>query len=167
MIIFQFAQFQIYEDLVQKLLPIFLAFYYGAWCDIFGRKYILYIYFSSKMMTQFLVVLNAYFLEWKKEYYLIAAVPVALAGGHVGYTTAVWSFMADVSSPETLAIRLGILNTAESLAKPIGTQIGALLIAYSSTFVNTSISFCLISLAAFIVWLKVHNTKWNPPREVN
>ena len=163
----QYAQFQIYEDLVQKLLPIFLAFYYGAWCDIFGRKYILYMYCVSRILTQALVVLNVFFIEWPKEYYLLSAVPVALAGGFVGYNTAVYSFLADISTPETLALRMAMLQLAESFAKPIGTQLGAFLIAYSTTLVNTSLSLILITVASFLLWMRIRRTKWSPTRAVS
>ena len=76
----QYSQYLVYEDMVQKLLPFFLSFYLGAWCDMFGRKYILYYYFFNRCLSQAVAVLNAYFIEAKAEYYLLVSVPIALAG---------------------------------------------------------------------------------------
>ena len=76
----QYSQYLVYEDMVQKLLPFFLSFYLGAWCDMFGRKYILYYYSFNRCLSQAVAVLNAYFIEAKAEYYLLVSVPIALAG---------------------------------------------------------------------------------------
>ncbi len=142
-----------------------MAFYFGAWCDIFGRKYILYLYCGSRVAAQAITVLNAIFLEWKKEFFLLVAVPTALTGGIVGYTAAINAFLADVSSPEQLAVRIAIVSLAELMSRPVGTQIGALLIAYSTTVVNTSISLVLLILASFMLWWRIHKTKWQPQRK--
>lgn len=66
--------------MVISIFPVFFAFYIGAWCDLFGRKPLLYMYWVAKMVSQVLVLVCAIFLKSEKEYYLIALAPTALVG---------------------------------------------------------------------------------------
>ena len=81
MVLDEFTQFGVYTDLIQSILPLFFAFYIGAWCDLFGRKLIVYMYWAAKVISQVIVILNTVYLEeWKKEWFYFAYVPVALVG---------------------------------------------------------------------------------------
>jgi hypothetical protein len=40
----------------------------------------------ARVLSQGLIVLNAAFMDWKKEYYLLCSVPIALAGTKTNIT---------------------------------------------------------------------------------
>ena len=77
----QFTRFGANTDLIEAILPMFFAFYLGAWCDLFGRRVIVYMFWTAKILSQVVVILNAVYLEeWKKEWFYLAYIPVALVG---------------------------------------------------------------------------------------
>ena len=111
--------------IVRSIIPIFLSFFLGAWCDLFGRKPLFYLYLSARIMEQAIVVICSYFLSSPKEYLLLANLPTALAGGYGVWTLATCAFMADISPPETLAFRFGMNHLASSLGRTIAPTVGA------------------------------------------
>ena len=73
-------QFRVYQTLVSSLFPIFFSFYLGAWCDLFGRKLLFFIYLMSRCVEQVVVIICAVFLQSKKEYLLLQNIPAAISG---------------------------------------------------------------------------------------
>ena len=122
---FQVTQFSVYAMIVRSIIPIFLSFFLGAWCDLFGRKPLFYLYLSARIMEQAIVVICSYFLSSPKEYLLLANLPTALAGGYGVWTLATCAFMADISPPEMLAFRFGMNHLASSLGRTIAPTVGA------------------------------------------
>ena len=98
---FQVAQFNVYASLLESIFPAFFAFYMGAWCDMFGRKLILYLYFTCTILKQICVIICAYFLESPKEYLLFAGIPESLAGGKAAFFLAINAFMSDITGKFT------------------------------------------------------------------
>ena len=86
-----------YASLLESIFPAFFAFYMGAWCDMFGRKLILYLYFTCTILKQICVIICAYFLESPKEYLLFAGIPESLAGGKAAFFLAINAFMSDIT----------------------------------------------------------------------
>ena len=80
---FQVNQFRVYQTLVSSLFPIFFSFYLGAWCDLFGRKLLFFIYLFSRCVEQCVVIICAVFLESRKEYLLLQNIPAAISGNKV------------------------------------------------------------------------------------
>ena len=95
--IFQVAQFNVYASLLESIFPAFFAFYMGAWCDMFGRKLILYMYFTCTILKQICVIICAYYLESPKEYLLFAGIPESVAGGRAAFYLAINAFMSDIT----------------------------------------------------------------------
>ena len=126
------TQFSVYALIVRSIIPIFLSFFLGAWCDLFGRKPLFYLYLSARIMEQAIVVICSYFLTSPKEYLLLANLPTALAGGYGVWTLATCAFMADISPPETLAFRFGMNHLASSLGRTIAPTVGAYILQAST-----------------------------------
>ena len=137
--------------MVSTVFPIFFSFYMGAWCDLFGRKLLFYIYFTAKILEQLTVIACAVFLDSPKEYLLLASLPTSLAGKilivgkakkidtlarnwtwHLGgygvMILAVNAFIADITEPDKLAFRYGMLHLASSLGRPLAAPTGAYLL---------------------------------------
>ena len=71
-----------YDAIAKSLLPTVTAFYIGSWCDVIGRKTVMYLYLISNVISQAIVVVNAYFIDWPKEALLAATLVQALCGEH-------------------------------------------------------------------------------------
>ncbi len=108
-------------------VPLFFAFYYGAWADMFGRKMLFYVFLGTKIISQSGEVLWAYFEDAPKEWALLIEFPVTLVGGYATWRLAVNAFIADITTPEERAYRLQILNYSVILARPVSTPLGAYL----------------------------------------
>ena len=121
------TQFKVYRTLVGSVLPVFFAFYLGAWADLFGRKLLFKVYLAARMMEQLVVIACAYWLDSKKEYLLLASLPTAFAGGFGVWILATSAFLADISPPEQLPFRIGMNHLASSLGRTLGPPVGAYL----------------------------------------
>ena len=60
-------------------------------------------------------------------------------GGYGIWLAATYAFLADISAPDQLAFRMGMLHLTSGLAKPIGPPIGAALFEAGNVF------FCIIT----------------------
>ena len=70
----------VYSTIAQYLVPAVLAFYLGAWCDLFGRKVVIFAFLSAKIFQDAWNTLNAYFIEWPKEYLFVGISIPAIVG---------------------------------------------------------------------------------------
>jgi len=66
--------------LISSLFPVFFAFYLGAWSDIVGRKFIIILFLTARVISGAVLVLMARFIESPKEWYFLSIIPSALAG---------------------------------------------------------------------------------------
>ena len=74
------AQFYVYQTMASSVFPVFFAFYLGAWCDTFGRKICIFLFLFTKIISCIGVVLVAYFMDSRKEWYLLSLIPTSLVG---------------------------------------------------------------------------------------
>ncbi len=158
------TQFGVYKTLVGSVFPVFFAFYMGAWCDLFGRKLLFYIYLTARIVEQMIVIACAYFMMSAKEYLLLSSIPQALAGGYGVWILAINAFVADISPPETLAFRYGMLHLASSLGRAIAPPAGAQLFltgGYVCVFTASLTGTCL---GALYLVVRVASFKWTPKK---
>jgi len=156
------AQYKVYESIVDHLFPILCSFFLGSWSDTFGRKILLYIYFVFRMVEGSMLLLNAYFIEWPKEYLLFSVcLPVALSGGGLAYSMGMNAFIADISSPEQRSFRMAMMQFVKTIGRPFGVQAGAYLYdkggyvcVFSATLIGRILSFVFL-----VVRLEMFNWK--------
>ena len=79
-LLFKVAQFNVYYTAATSLFPALMAFYLGAWADIFGRKRIIYIYSFANLIDYGGALLNVIFIEWP----LIFLIPCTMSKYLVG-----------------------------------------------------------------------------------
>ena len=73
-------QFNVYKTLISSVFPIFFSFYIGAWIDLFGRKFMFFVFLTSFALQQATVLICAYFFDARKEYILFSYIPTSLPG---------------------------------------------------------------------------------------
>lgn len=162
--ILQAAQFGVYKTLVGAVFPVFFSFYMGAWCDLFGRKLIFYIYLTARILEQVVVIICAILLLSPKEYLLFASLPQAFAGGYGVWIMAINAFIADISPPDTLAFRYGMLHLASSLGRTIAPPVGAYLFTTGGYTCVFTASLVGTSLGALFLTIRVRSFKWTPKK---
>ena len=112
--------------------------------------------------------LNAYFIDWPKEYMLFSVnTPVALAGGHLAFSLGINSFIADISKPHQRSFRLAMMHFVATVGRPFDTQMGKWLFDEGSyvcvigaTVVGRAIGFIFL-----IIRLEMFN--WKPKSKIS
>ena len=152
--------------MVMHIPVAFLAFYYGAFVDIVGRKKVFYGYIFASLISQGLLILNAYYLEeWPNYYYLFTvALPTTLAGGFATKYMAMTAFISDVTSPENIAFRLGVIHIVGGIATPIATKFGAILLKEAGYVTVFSTSLGIQILSVIVLYYSIRKYKWSPPK---
>ena len=168
----ELTNFNFIKTLVTSIVPTLMAFYLGAWADMFGRKPIFYLFLGSYALEQAVVLVCAYYLESPKEWLLLSYIPKNLAGGFAAWTLSVNAFISDISAPEDRAFRFGMLGLITKLAGPPSSQVGKLLFrygnnvsrqfAYVSVFATTLGGICIGAL--LLIW-RIHRYTWSPPKK--
>jgi len=160
------AQYKVWVNLVDHLFPILCSFFLGSWSDHFGRKLLLYIYFGMKLLEGGFLFLNAYFMDWPKEYMLFTVhLPVALSGGYLSLIMGINAFIADISAPDQRSFRLATVHYISSIGYPFGTQLGAYLFHSGGYLcvIGAAVIGRLITLLALVGRLEMY--RWRPSRQ--
>ena len=158
-------QFGVYKQLITSIFPVFFSFYLGAWADMFGRKFLFYIFLTAFASEQAIILGCAYFFDSPKEYMLLAYIPTALSGGFAVWMLAINAFVTDITTPENRAFRFGMLHLATSLGRPIAPPVGAYLLRTGGYVCVFSTTLCGILLGAILLLWRIHKYKWNPPKK--
>lgn len=74
------SDFKVWQTLAKNIFPLFFAFYIGSWCDLFGRKTVMYTYLIFQLLAQGILVLNSAFMSWPKEILLTGPLLTGLVG---------------------------------------------------------------------------------------
>ena len=161
----ELTHFNFIKTLVTSIVPFFMAFYLGAWADIFGRKPIFYLFLTTYALEQAVVMVCAYYFDSPKEWLLLSYIPRNLAGGMAAWSLSVNAFLSDISAPEDRAFRFGMLSLVTILATPLSAQAGKYILqyfGYVSVFATTLGGICFGAL--LLIW-RINRFKWNPPRK--
>ena len=96
----ELSTFQNYISLAEHAVPILLSFYLGSWSDHLGRKPFLYTIMTGMLLSSFMNLMNAVYLQgWNKWVWLFSVIlSQNLFGGSLAYVMVVYSFIADNSN---------------------------------------------------------------------
>lgn len=159
------TDFNFYKTVATSFIPCFMAFYLGAWMDLFGRKPIMYLFLITTILQQAIIVVCAYFFESSKWYLLLSYIPTSFGGGHAAWHLAISAFIADITTPDERAFRFGMLSLASKLGTPLASQAGKYLFdtgGYVCVFSTTLVG--VILGAILLVW-RLQRYQWNPPKK--
>lgn len=116
---------------LQTALPAVIILFVGAWSDKTGRrKPCMLIPMIGEFTTALgLMLCTYYFLEWPLEVAgVIEGLPPALTGGWATMFMALFSYLADNTTPEDRTFRIGIVNAFISIAVPVGTALSGIML---------------------------------------
>lgn len=136
----------------------------GAWCDLFGRKLLFYCYLTARVLEEVVVIICAIFLLSPKEYILLAGLPLAFVGGFGVFYLALNAFLADITEPDKLAFRFGMLHLASSLGRSTGPIVGATIYEHFGYIGVFSASLLGTALGSLYLVVRIWTFKWTPPK---
>ena len=73
-----------YLMLVYTIIPTIFSFYLGAWCDIYGRKFLIKLFLFAEIFSRGNMIVNAYYMDLKKEFLFIGVIPYGIVGNIFG-----------------------------------------------------------------------------------
>ena len=161
----QLNQFNVYKTLIGSVFPIFFSFYLGAWTDLFGRKFLFYVFLIGFSTEQAIILVCAHFFESTKEYLLLAYIPTSLSGGLPVWLLTVNAFISDISLPEDRAFKFGMVHLAHFLGKPPSTIFGAYLLRTGGYVCVYASSLLCIAIGAILLTWRINRFQWKPERK--
>ena len=148
------STFMIYKSIVEHVIPFFSSLYMGAWSDRYGRRWLLLLMIGGLLLDEVGHLVNSIWLDNPKEYILLfSSVPYSLGGGFVALRVSVFSYIADVSTPETRTLRLALVDAAFCFAGPLGNLLGGFLFKrfdFPGVFVVTIILTVLAGILTLV-----------------
>ena len=127
------------------------------------RKLLLYLYFFTRSAEGGLLMLNAWYLSWPKEYLLFTVhVPAALVGGHLAFNMGVNAFISDISHPSQRSFRIAMVYFAATIGYPAGTKLGTYLYGQGGYLCVFGTSTAGRFVGAVFLVIRLEMFKWNP-----
>ena len=57
-----------------------MSFYIGSWCDVIGRKFVIYLCMMARVLSVGFQLLCVVFMDWPKELLLVATFINSIGG---------------------------------------------------------------------------------------
>ena len=90
---------------------------------------------------------------------------VFFLGGKAVWGLAIYSFLADITTPETRAFRFQMLVFASTLSGPLAPMVGAYLLSNGGYVCVFSTSLALTMLGALYMMLRIRSFNWKPEKK--
>ncbi|XP_048002293.1 proton-coupled folate transporter-like [Leguminivora glycinivorella] len=135
-----------WRSIIHTALPTLVVMFMGAWSDRTGNRKICMLLpiFGDLLMTVSNIVSSILFYEIPVEVTMLLEVLFpAITGGYVTSFIGVFSYISDISTPETRTFRIGMVNLCLTTGILIGTSLSGLLLKYCGYVGTFVISGCL------------------------
>ncbi|XP_056639058.1 proton-coupled folate transporter-like isoform X1 [Diorhabda sublineata] len=121
------------KSLVESLFPIFVCMFAGPWSDKHGRKPILLMTLIGMTCGSILMIVFSFFEYLSPWYVLFTSVPSMLTGSSTTYFAVTLSYLSDISTDETRAMRMVSYEVALACGVLIGS-VSSSYIFYASNY---------------------------------
>ena len=146
--IFIFYYFQTYSKIqlvtmfIKGVPPIIFALFIGPWSDNHGRKVLIILPLVGFILNYLWFLINTIYYEELVVEYLMFEVIATWFGGWTCFFLGTYSYISDLSTSKSRALRIGILDCVSSAATAIALGIisifSNLLGSYNVHFTNSS-----------------------------
>uniref|UniRef100_A0A8D9BUR0 Solute carrier family 46 member 3 n=1 Tax=Cacopsylla melanoneura TaxID=428564 RepID=A0A8D9BUR0_9HEMI len=154
------ADIQMFRTLLECAFPAFLSFFLGPWSDVNGRKPIILCSTFGIFISNLTWVLVSYIPDLPPIAVLVCSIPIALSGGLVTLYLGSFCYISDVTSIESRALRMGLLQVANFAGLVLGNLASAPLlkrVGYHGVFqVSTGLTFLALVYAALVLRETIH-----------
>ncbi|VVD04451.1 unnamed protein product [Leptidea sinapis] len=138
------------KSILESVIPMVLSLFLGAWSDTYGRKPLIIWPIFGFVATGMLIVIYSLVESLGPWWYILTSVPFAMTGGYVILFTGAYCYMSDISSLETISLRMTMIDATISS----GTVIGSILSSYlilSLGNVNTLLICVTLIVTAYVI----------------
>ncbi|XP_042866526.1 solute carrier family 46 member 3-like isoform X2 [Penaeus japonicus] len=153
------------QNLMDSLLPLAVVLFMGSLSDQHGRKPPMLAVLAGFVACSLVYLLTAINTAWPVEVLYVATFFVDVTGSWVVFNMAVYSYVADITTPESRTKRLGLLDAAWYLGGPLGRLMGGWLYPAAGYGVVFALSAALWVVCFFYVLLIVRESVPTAQRE--
>nr|CAD7457945.1 unnamed protein product [Timema tahoe] len=149
---------QMAASIIESLPSAVASFFLGPWSDANGRKPLLMWPFLGYFFKFLLLLFFSEMTYLPPTYFLLASVPVALTGGFVSIISSCYSYISDVTTPETRARRMGFIQASLLSGLLMGNLVSSYLFkgagreGYTAVY-GTSALLALVGFIYITWWL--------------
>lgn len=157
------SSIEAWKSIIQTAIPTVLVIYMGAWSDRTGNRKICILLpvFGEFLVSMSNIVSTFFFYEIPVEVTMaLEGIFPAITGGWVMTFLGVFSYLSDVTEPESRTFRIGIANLCLTAGIPIGTALSGVLLklmGYYGIFSMSAVIYT-ITMCYGLIYLK-SNTK--------
>lgn len=146
------------QNLMDSILPLLVVIFIGSLSDKYGRKPPMLAVLAGFVSFAVVYIMAALNPSWPVEVLYAATLSVDIMGTWVVFNMSVYSYMADITSPETRTKRMGLLDVVWYLGGPLGRIMGGWLYHWSGYVAVFSVSAILWFLCFLYVLILVHES---------
>lgn len=164
------ASIDLWKNIIQTSIPLFLVIFMGAWSDRTGnRKLCILLPILGELLTCISNIISAVFFEEipiEVTMFFEALFP-AITGGWVMMYLGVFSYISDITDSESRTFRMGLVNLCMTGGIPIGSALSGILLrlwGYYGVF-TISGAIYLLDLSYAFFCLKSNTKPDNPEDE--
>lgn len=110
----------LYTSILSSIPCMILTLLVGPWSDRNGRKPLMIAPIIGCILSQVVLVLIRAFPQARGEYYLATSIYSFVSGGFATFTTAMYSYIADISRVRGRTARIALLDFCLMLGFPLG-----------------------------------------------
>ncbi|CAG0892529.1 unnamed protein product, partial [Darwinula stevensoni] len=125
------ADYNMYRNIVEHVVPFFFTLFLGPWSDRNGRKIPLILVSVGQLLQMAGYFLNAYFMDWDIDWILVlGSLPYSMGGSVMCLIMSMFSYMADITETRSRTMRLSFMDGFFFAGRPLGSLAGAYLFQY-------------------------------------
>ncbi|XP_061705176.1 proton-coupled folate transporter-like [Cydia pomonella] len=163
------SSIETWRSIIHTALPTLVVMFMGAWSDRTGNRKICMLLpiFGDLLMTVSNIICTMLFYEIPVEVTMFLEVLFpAITGGWVTIFIGIFSYISDITTPETRTFRIGLVNLCLTIGILIGTSLSGIILksfGYVGTFL---ISGCLYLLTMIYGYICLKNNTKPPKTEI-
>lgn len=150
--------FNYHQSIMDSVLPLIVILFAGSLSDRHGRKPPMLAVLAGFVILGTVYLLEALNPTWPVQVLYAGTLAVDLTGSWVVFNMAVYSYVADITTPETRTRRLAILDAAWYLGWPLGRVLGGWLYHFAGYAIVFGVSVGLWLVCFMYTLLLVRET---------
>lgn len=162
------AFMSVWKNVLRYSLPVTIVMFVGSWSDRRARRKPLLLapLFGEFLTSLGLIMCTFYYMEWPLEVAgVVEGLFSATTGGNMVMTTAVFSYIGDVTESDMRTFRMGVVNAIIYLCVPVGVALSGVLLKQISFYGMFSIGAALYVLGFLYGWFYVREPRAPIPRQ--
>ncbi|XP_065093767.1 probable peptidoglycan muropeptide transporter SLC46 [Ochlerotatus camptorhynchus] len=155
------AKITMASSIIMSVVPALCGLFLGPWSDKFGRKPVMIIPcvgYTVTYITRAILCRIADRIPLNPWLFVVGDIPAAISGGTTVLCAGMFSYLADVSSEQNRAIRMGILQGSTLGGAFIGMLSSSFVLEWTSAGTVFMISACMMLFGMGYVFFLIEDS---------